>query len=181
MPILAQKDNPPSKPFEGSILKKEGTWWIANVKPHQEKAFAFDLLKQGIDYYLPYYTNIVKRTDGKLRKSLLVLFSSYVPFISEDPYIFLRSKRVVSVLVILAQKRFKYQMNQIFTANQNHISVLPVKKKIIEGDLARIVNGPFAGITGKLTRFNNLVSIVMEIDGMNSVSLLINSANIQPV
>jgi len=43
MPILSQKNIPTSKPFKDSILKKEGTWWVAKLKPRQEKAFAFVL------------------------------------------------------------------------------------------------------------------------------------------
>ncbi len=41
------------------------------VKPRKEKAFAYDLLEKKLEYYLPMYTKVTKRSDGKNGKHRL--------------------------------------------------------------------------------------------------------------
>lgn len=155
MPILSIKNNPPSKTFEGSILEKDGTWWIAKVKPRQEKVFAFDLLEQGIDYYLPFYEKKTKRNDGKIRKSQLVLFPSYVPFIIENPFNLLRKDRVVTFLPIGIQQKFKKNLQFILLANQTSTLIEPVTdyEKYEEGNTVEIIDGCLTGATGKIVMY----------------------------
>jgi hypothetical protein len=158
MPILSAKDNPPSKSFEGSILEKEGTWWVAKVKPRQEKAFAFDLLAGGIDYYLPFYEKKSKRRDGKLRKSTLILFPSYVPFVSDKPYSFLNKNRVATILPIENQDKFRSQLNLILTLNSStDMELLPLSENIEfkVGDFVKVTSGPLIGLFGKIAKIKN--------------------------
>jgi|GEM_PF-938603 len=150
MPIIPLKDNPLSKPFASSILEQEGTWWIAHVKSRQEKAFASDLYDMGINYYLPYYENKILRSDGKYRKSLLVLFPSYVPFICENPHDFISHGRVAAVLPVEMQSKFKQELHYVFQANESKIPIEPVSEEepFIEGELVEIITGPLKGATG---------------------------------
>lgn len=180
MAILPEKDNPPSKSFECSILKKDGTWWVAKVKPRQEKAFALDLLEQGMDYYLPFYEKKTKRSDGKFRKSTLVLFPSYVPFISEDPYALLKRSRIATILPVRLQTQFKKQLLQVYLANESGVKIAPqYSVQYKTGELVKIVNGPLRGIVGRILRIGNGASIVIEVEGMGSAVISVEYCSME--
>lgn len=171
MPILSISDNPPSKPFLCSILQTEGKWWVAKVKSRQEKAFAFDLLEQNVDYYLPYYEQKTERSDGKIRKSNLVLFTSYVPFITEDPYKFLKQKRVSTILPVKAQKWFREQLNYIDIASDAGYTITPMaqNENFTIGDTVRLISGPCAGLSGKICKVNNNNFLIIQIDALGCI------------
>lgn len=177
MPILTEHENPPSKPFDCSIIEKEGTWWVAKVKPRQEKAFAFDLLEQGIDYYLPFYEKKTKRSDGKFRKSTLVLFPSYVPFVSEKPYGLLKKNRLATILSIEAQKRFKKEINQIYLAHtiDSILEPAPMKMPAEVGDAIEIIAGPLIGVQGMLSEITiEKAKVILEVKGLGNVKIFID-------
>jgi hypothetical protein len=180
---LVAKNNPPPKSFESLILEKEGTWWVAKVKPHQEKAFAFDLLKRGVDYCLPCYEKKALRSDGKFRKSILVLFPSYVPFISEKPYDFLKLGRIATILPIKAQERFKKELHYLFLANASGTPIEPVLKteQFLRGEPVEIIAGPLSGATGVVVDIkNDKRAVVLSIDGLGCAKIIINVREIKP-
>ncbi len=173
MTILTGKDNPPSKPFEGSIHEKEGTWWVAKTKPRQEKAFAFDLLEYGIDYYLPYYEKKTMRSDGKFRKSYLLLFPSYVPFISENPFQLLSKNKISTILPIRDQVLFKTQIHQIFLSITNSLRIEPVDYcEWHDGDVAIIGSGPLKGISGKIGKKSS--GLILNVDGLGTAKIKVD-------
>lgn len=177
MPILSDKNNPPSKSFECSILEKLGTWWVAKVKPRQEKAFAFDLLEQGIDYYLPFYEKKTKRSDGKFRKSTLVLFPSYVPFLSENPFGLLRQNRIATILPITDQKKFRAELNQISLAQESSVVIHPhclsEREALSGGAEVRISSGILKGLTGSIVS-NQKKFMILTVTGLGSVKVIVN-------
>jgi hypothetical protein len=182
MPNLSAKNNPPPISFETSILEKEGTWWVAKVKPRQEKAFAFDLLKQGVDYCLPYYEKKTLRSDGKFRKSILVLFPSYVPFISERPYDFLKLGRITTILPVEAQQRFKKELHYLFLANASGTLIEPVLKteQFLQGEPVEIIAGPLSGATGVVINTKNEKSaVILSIDGLGCAKIVIDVKEIK--
>jgi hypothetical protein len=183
MPILSFKDNPPSKPFESSFLEKEGIWWVAQVKSRHEKAFALDLYNQGVDYYLPYYVKTKQRTDGKFRKSYLVLFPSYVPFIAREPFQYFKLKRVVNIIPIKAQKSFRIQLNYVHAAYGPAHQVLPIEQNntFIPGDPAEVIKGPCKGLSGKIARVNGNKCFVLQVEILGSALVLIPESYIRPV
>jgi len=180
MSNLRAKGCPPSKSFEGSILEKEGIWWLARIKNGQEKSFLHDLIDQGIDYYLPYYEKKTLRSDGKYRKSApLVLFSSYVPFIKEYPYDLLRDTggKVAQILEIEHQQRFKIDLQRVYSAKLANIPMVPVKKRelFLLNDPVEIVSGPFCGAKGMITSIrNNKGSIVLTINSLGCTKATID-------
>ena len=184
MSILSAKDNPPSKSFDSSILKTDGTWWVAKVKPRQEKAFAFELLEQGIDYALPYYEKKVRRSDGKFRKSTLVLFPSYVPFICEAPHSELVKKDRISVILpVKIQERFKKELHALYLAQAAGAVSEPVLVEMPYrvGESVQIISGPLSGMTGVVvdTR-NETCTVVLSIDGLGCAKVIVDVEMITP-
>jgi transcription antitermination factor NusG len=181
MPVMSIKDNPPSKPFQCSLLEKEGRWWVVKVKPRQEKAFAFDLLEQNVDYYLPYYENKTMRVDGKFRKSLLVLFSSYVSIIAEEPYRFLSQNRVVTILPVESQQIFRAQLHYIHTVHCAGYQILPMEMttSFIVGDTVQLMDGPWMGMSGKVCRINSNNFLILQIDTLGSIRVKISDSQVK--
>lgn len=183
MPILSQKDNPPTTNLDCPIIETEGTWWIAKVMSRQEKAFAFDLLKQNIKYYLPYYKKITKKSDGKNRKTFMLLFPSYVPFISADPYPLLtKTNRIATILPVQAQFRFKQQLQQVFIANESEIIIHPVEPcEYKTGEMVKVVTGVLKGMVGKIVQYQGDSKLILEIESIGGVSISINDFQVELV
>lgn len=184
MPIISSKNNPPSKSFEGSILENKGTWWVAKTRPRQEKTFAFDLLEQGIDYYLPFYEKKSKRSDGKLRKSTLILFPSYVPFISEKPFELLKNNRIATILPIKAQQKFKSEIHQIYIVSTCGLHIEPVSLGPLAkvGDSIEIIAGPLCGGHGTISEITkNKVVIIFGVETLGSAKIVIDAFHIRKI
>lgn len=181
MPILTKKDNPPPKTFEESIIEKEGTWWIAKVRPRQEKSFAFDLFEQNVDYYLPYYEKKIKRSDGKIRKSYPILFPSYVPFISEQPHKIVDQKRILTILPIKIQSNFRIQLNFVYMSINYGQQILRMENssKFALGDLVKVVNGPCKGISGRITNIKNDKYICFDVDSLGYIMICVGNSQIE--
>lgn len=77
---MRMDENPLPRYPEGRDLQADtGMWVVAHLKSRQEKAFAQDLMREGIPYYLPLVEKRTRRRDnGKWRKSILPLFPGYV-------------------------------------------------------------------------------------------------------
>jgi hypothetical protein len=183
MPVLALRDNPPSRFPEQSILDSQKTWWIAKVKSRQEKALARDLLDREMEYYIPYYTKTLSRTDSAApRKSLLPLFPSYVPFACEkDPWQLLKLGRISTILPVHAQMKFKTELNGIYMAYEKGISIVPAPvQKYDIGQEVRVVAGPLSGITGKFVRMNNAEFLLVAVEGLGGACVAIDARNVIP-
>jgi transcription antitermination factor NusG len=184
MPILSMSDNPPSRYPDQNILDSKQTWWIAKVKPRMEKALARDLLERGVEYYLPYYVNETSRTDSRaLRKSLLPLFPSYVPFACEkEPWQLLQLNRICTILPIPAQKRFKHELNQIYSAYEKNIPLLPPSGREYKiGENVRVVTGPLRGLQGCIVSLKGNDYLLLRVNGLGEACVSIDSRNVESI
>ena len=79
-PCCKLSENPPMRPATCQTIRDlTGPWWVAHTKARVEKAFAWDLVAAGINYFLP----LVRHTSfsgGRKRLGMLPLFPSYVFF-----------------------------------------------------------------------------------------------------
>jgi hypothetical protein len=177
MPIIAIKDNPPTRYPNLSISETGLNWYIAKVKPRQEKALAFELLAMEVGYYLPLFSKSVRRPDtGKLRTSILPLFPSYLPFECDDvPEWLRRSDRVVSVMNIRCQQHFKNQLEVIYRAREFRLALSPSHRDDFEmGQLVKISDGPCQGLVGKLVKRINGAGLVLLVEGLGFAEIHVN-------
>lgn len=183
MPILSMNENPPSRFPDQNILDSKQTWWIAKVKPRMEKALARDLLERDLEYYLPYYTKVTRRADSRaLRKSLLPLFPSYVPFACEkEPWPLLQLNRISTILAVKAQKRFKQELNQIYLAYEKNVRILPASRhEFIPGQFVRVIAGPLNGITGRIVKLKDTDFLLLSVEGLGEACISINPCDVAP-
>jgi transcription antitermination factor NusG len=177
MPAIKFENNPPSRYPDIPITESKNTWWIAKVKSRQEKAFANDLIERSIEYYLPYFTQISKRTDcNSLKKTLTPLFPSYVPFSCEkEPWSLLQLNRISTIIPVKAQIKFKLELNQIYEAVQKKITVTPMLEADLEtGMEVKVVQGPLTGFTGEVINVRETDFLLLRVDGLGNACVNIN-------
>lgn len=184
MPILAFSDNPPSRhPFDLPIIDSKQVWWIAKVKPRQEKALAKDLLDLGVEYYLPFFVKTSSRPDSRaVRKSLLPLFPSYVPFAcGPDPWFLLQNNRMCTILPVSAQEKFKHELNQIYMAYEKNVYLAPAtKNEYSVGTRVQVVAGPLRGVNGIIVKIKDSDFLVLRVECLGEACVSIDPRNVKP-
>lgn len=175
-------DNPPTRFPDRPIDEAEFPWWVAKVKPRQEKAFAEDLLRAEVEYYLPLYTKVTRRRDNnKPRKSIVPLFPGYVSFAQRTPEHIYTGGRVVNIISIRHQKRFVHELTQIYQALEAGASLEPLMERYDPGAEVRVRSGPMRGVVGIITRVHNQTRLVLSVEPFGTASLSIDSAMVEPV
>jgi transcription antitermination factor NusG len=152
--MLRVQDNPMSRWPPGRALNEDvGDWWVARVRPRNEKSLAWELAALDVHYYLPMFTRRTRRADnGKPRKSVVCLFPGYVPLVGypqrrEDV---LRSSRVLKVIQVPDQDRFVRELESVRLALEA-AETIELHPDLVVGRPVRIISGPMRGITGVIT------------------------------
>jgi transcription antitermination factor NusG len=177
-------ENPPARFPARPIGKAEGPWWIAKVKPRQEKALAFDLVRNHIEYYLPMVVHVTRRRDNnKPRKSVLPLFPGYISFCGTEavPRDIYRTGRVVSIITIKYQERFIREIGQIYQAIETGAVLDPLSVSYSPGTTVVVSAGPLRGLTGVIARVQDSDRLVLSVAGLGQASMVIDAAMVKPV
>ena len=167
--MLKMSDNPPILPPAcASVNAMQGDWWIAHTKARCEKAFAWDLLRRGVNYFLPMVERVTV-SSGKKRRGMMPLFSSYVFFCGteEARYAALTTDRLCQVLPVVDRKRLVTELSQLERAVLSGVPLDPYPQLEI-GRKCRIKAGAFQGLEGVVLdrhgkrRFLLFVSILQQ-------------------
>lgn len=160
----------PDRPLDQATER----WWIAKVKPRQEKQLAADFFLDEVEYYLPLYTKNTPRPGTTHRRIFSVpLFSGYIAFAQNQPHNIYRSGRVVNLIEIRHQQRFIRELNQIYFALQGNAPIEPVTDSFPEGTLVRINHGPFKGIEGLVSKDPASNRLILSVECLGNASLTI--------
>jgi transcriptional antiterminator RfaH len=176
-------ENPPARFPARPISQAASPWWIAKVKPRQEKALAFDFMKIDVEYYLPLVNHVTRRKDNnKPRKSVLPLFSGYISFCSSESEAgnVYKTGRIVSVIPIKHQQRFIRELTQIYQAIETGVALDPVTTSYAPGASVTVVSGPLRGLTGTVSRISETDRLVLSVAGLGQASMLIDSSKVKP-
>jgi transcriptional antiterminator RfaH len=153
--MLRLKDNPIARYPEFRSLEDDlGLWTVAHVKSRQEKAFASDLARAGIPYFMPMVEKRNRRRDnGKVRKSLMPLFPGYVALALErEEWSRVYSKhRVANLIAVDDQNLFVRELAQIRRATESDLRVT-LAPSFGVGQAVRVKSGPMMGLEGEVAR-----------------------------
>ena len=177
-------ENPPARYPNRPIEEAATPWWIAKIKPRQEKALAFDFINREIEYYLPMLTKITRRKDNnKPRKSIVPLFPGYISFCGDKNRLreVISTGRTVSILEIRHQKRFIGEISQIFQALEQGIMVEPCLDSFPLGTRVIVTSGPLRGINGIIFKIHNQNKLILSVEGLGQAVLSVESAQVKPV
>jgi transcriptional antiterminator RfaH len=162
-------DNPPARFPERPIAEAELPWYVAHVKPRQEKAVADDCLRLSVEYYLPLFTRVTRRRDNnKPRKSVLPLFPGYVCFAGtkETERKLYATGRIADIIEIRHQKKFILELGQIYGLLEHDSILEPCPVPYRSGEEVVIRNGPFRGIRGVIMSVRNQNRLLLSVEGL---------------
>jgi transcription antitermination factor NusG len=177
-------DNPPSRFPDRPIAESAAPWWVAKIKPRQEKAIASDFIKSNTEYYLPLVVKVTRRKDNnKPRKSVLPLFPGYISFCSAEKEVqnVYRTGRVVSVIPIKYQRRFMEELTQIYQAIEHGVQLEPVTMSYPVGTLVTVITGPLRGLNGIISRVQDSDRLFLSVTGLGQASMVIDASMVKPV
>jgi transcription antitermination factor NusG len=175
-------ENPPSRHPHHPIIQKNEPWWVAKVKPRQEKAVAFDLINLSIEYYLPMFTKVVRRKDNnKPRKSILPLFSGYISFCAEKKRLreALSTGRLVNIIEIRHQRRFIDELSQIYSALEQGVNLEPFAEVYPAGTHVFVNSGPLHGIQGVIYKIHNKNKLILSVEGLGRAAVSVDMAHVK--
>ena len=163
--MLKLSDNPSFLlPGVESLVEHNGTWWVAHTKARFEKAFAWDMFRRGIGYFLPMREKIIF-SGGRKRCVMMPLFKSYVFFCGteEDRYTALTTNRLCQTIEVFDQEGLITELRAIEKAVLNKID-LDMYPHLPIGSRSRVISGPMIGTEGVIiARKDEKARMVLEV------------------
>ncbi|HVT58063.1 MAG TPA: transcription termination/antitermination NusG family protein [Thermoanaerobaculia bacterium] len=138
-------------------------WRVAYVRSRQEKALARHLLRHAVAFYLPLEEKLVQRA-GRRFVSQLPLFPGYVFFRGAvaERLTALASDRVASVLDVLDQTQLDAELRALWRLQESGAALVS-HPYLGPGDLVRVVEGPFQGLSGTVLREKGRTRLVVSV------------------
>jgi len=173
---------PPSRYPARPIDQADFRWWIAKVKPRQEKQLAFDFIKNGVEYYLPIYKKVTCRPGtNKKRVFEVPLFPGYICFAQEVPQKIYVTGRVVNLIEVKNQKKFVSELSAIYFALEHGISVEPLEETFTVESKVEVVSGLLKGVCGVVASIKNSKQLIIEVDCLGAAAIQIDMTDVRPV
>ena len=162
--MLKLSENPPLRyPAEGSLASLSSPWWVAHTKSRFEKAFAWNLLRRGIPYFLPMVEKI-RISGGKKRTTLCPLFRSYVFFCGDNAqrYQAMKTNCLCQTLAVTDRDTLIKQLQSIEQALVCKARI-DLQEQSTVGRRCRIRAGAFQGFEGVVVQKRGETMIVLEV------------------
>lgn len=172
--LLKLADNPPITPvatdgrsiFEG-IIPDVSSWVVLYTKPRQEKALAAEMLRLGVDYFLP----LVKRmtvSGGRRRTALHPLFPSYLFANMVDEatkFSVQKTNRVVQAITPEKPQRdrFLHELRTIEAAVLACPGRIELQPRVVDGVRVRITGGALKGTEGLVVKSISRTKIWLQV------------------
>ena len=181
--MLKPAENPPTlPPGVASIEGLRGRWWVAHTKARFEKAFAWDLLRRGIGYFLPMIER-VRISGGRKRRAMAPLFPSYVFVCGADDsrYEAMTTNRLCQTLDVHDQETLVRELVAIERALAGKAELDPYPFAAV-GRRCRITAGPFVGLEGVVVQRNCTARLVLEVGMLGQgAALEVDADLLEPV
>ena len=177
-------DNPPTRYPERPIGDAVHPWFVAHVKPRQEKATADDCVHLEIEYYLPMVTKITRRKDNnKPRKSILPLFPGYISYAGDKTthHRLYATGRIANIIDIKHQKKFIAELGQIYSLLEKGVPLEPCDLSFTEGTEVCVQAGPLRGIRGVVSSIRNQNKLILSVDGLGQAMMTVDAGLVKPV
>jgi transcription antitermination factor NusG len=177
------EENPPVRFPDTPIGEGPHPWWLAKVKPRQEKMYADELLNLQVEYYLPMYTKIIRRRDNnKPRKSVLPLFSGYISFSADKAMCseIYKKGRTMRFIEIRNQSRFIVELEQIRRTLSEGVQLEPAEEYEV-GTPVIVRRGPLKGIKGIIVKLRDSQRLILSVEGLGKASMQIDAALVKSI
>lgn len=183
--MLPLSKTPPTRFPERAIQEATGLWWVAKVKPRQEKALASDCIERNIEYYLPMYIKAQRRKDNnKLRKSALCLFPGYFCYCPKTGFQqeLFSTGRIVNLVEVRNQKRFIRELTQIYSTIDLGVAIEPCPlEQFTPGQYVEVVTGPLRGVKGTLVKVQSGHKLILSVDILGRAAIVVDAATVKVI
>lgn len=156
-------------------------WYVLHVKPRTEKRVEGYLIHYGYFHYLPMRKKVV-RVQRRKRTTFLPLFPGYV-FTRLNPderLTMLKTNLMVRMIPVDRPRPMIHQLRQVEHALKAKPDLIPAANTFHEGELVRIVSGPFRGLEGVVKRTNKSLSVVLNVEMIGSaIELTISPGDLE--
>ena len=151
MPILKpEPDVFPDTLFD--LAPDRYPWWVVHVRSRQEKVLARECRRRGVPFYLPLREQRNPR-DRHRRTSWLPLFPGYLFVrgdVEHERLELLQTNLCVHILAVLDQEELAHDLSQVRRLQELGLPLRPYPE-LTKGSVVRIAEGPFEGMTGRVT------------------------------
>ena len=157
-------------------------WWAVYTMARQEKAFARDLLRHEIPFYLPIVKKTLTYGRRKIR-SRVPLFSGYVFLFGSDDErgISLTTSRVSRILSVADSERLRSdlrQLQELITSG----APLTIESRLAPGRRVRVRRGPFEGVEGFVVKRRGQMRLILHVDFLRQgASVEIEDYMVEPI
>jgi transcription antitermination factor NusG len=180
--MTENQNTPPSRFPDRPIDQAQAKWWIAKVKPRQEKQLAFDFLNFGIEYYLPLFKNVTFRPGTNKKRTFIVpLFPGYICFSQDIPKDIYRTGRVVNLIEIRHQKRFIKELSQIYLALEQGFTIEPVDCSFEIESKVEIISGTLKGVRGVVANIKDNRRMILSVDGLGQAAVQVDMGQVKAI
>lgn len=165
MPLLPLQDVVFPADLFGTADNPVGAWWVLHTRPRAEKALGGRLLRAGVSFFLPQYAKPLSR-GGRRRTSYLPLFPGYV-FLRgtpDDRALALGTGLVAGSLAVPDQWALHGQLAQVYRVMSHDLTACRPEADPRVGSRVEITDGPFAGMTGRVTEVSGGYRFVVEVE-----------------
>ena len=170
--MIRLQDNPPlTLPSAAPLDNASQRWTAAYCKPRQEKAFAWDLLRKEVPYFLPM---VMRETSsgGRRRRNLYPMFKSYV-FLTDDEELrlaALKTERIVTFVKIneAQQESFRQEIASLELGLRTSPDSIELYPRLVEGAWVRVIAGPMTGAQGTILSADHKTKLVLGVTLMGS-------------
>jgi transcriptional antiterminator RfaH len=157
-------------------------WWVLHTRPRAEKSLSRKLLQGDVHFFLPLCKK-QWRNRGRVHRSYLPLFPGYIFLQSDDQTVArtVETNLVARILPVADQIRLHDDLAQVYRLIATGAPLAP-EERLQPGSLVEIINGPLAGLEGKIIRRGKQLKFLVEVEFLQrGVSVEIESWMIQPI
>jgi len=141
------------------------TWWVLYSLAQQEKKLMRWLHAKQMAFYCPLYEKRWRAAGGRVRKSYLPLFSSYVFLFGDelDRYEAMTSGCVSRWIVVPAPQQLTVDLKQIHKAIASGQPLVP-ERELTPGRRVRVRSGQLKGLEGVIVRRHGQTRLVVAVN-----------------
>ena len=184
MPVLQLEPNLyPDGLLDETNHESDGRdWWVVYTKPRQVKAFARDLYRRKIAFYLPLVKTQLKYGRRRV-ESYSPLFGDYVFLFGsqeacEDTP---ATNRIVRILPVGDPKRLQRELRNLHELISLDMS-LTVENRLPRGKRVRVCIGPLTGVEGIVLQRRGGCRLVVSVDFLQrGASVEIDEFMLEPI
>lgn len=174
----------PDDLFANSATAADGPerWWVLHTRPRCEKALARKLLEGQVAFFLPLYLRQWS-THGRPFRSYLPLFPGYVFLRGDDEarLAALVTNQVAYVLPVADQQQLHADLMRVQQLIASGAPLVP-ETALQPGQWVEIIDGPLAGMRGKILREGTHCRFLVEVQFLKAgVSVDVARRQLKPL